>query len=186
MKRRMKRSLLFLTVTCAVARRVFDKIFNQGRFQVADQIYARDFVNRRLHRNFTLVEDQAAVHAEKQAFPDLRITVDRMVAEIVRPKPVPPYLRRRARIRLRESIENQPLFLGRNADSGIAYEGPMRIRIVVLCGASIIPPTIQRLLPNVRGRRGVPDSISLFMLGRSAAIETTVVGRSLDRRPPRD
>jgi steroid delta-isomerase-like uncharacterized protein len=102
----MKTMLVFLTMTCtpsavlaasqaqgprvassledknkAVARRVFDEIFNQGRFQVADQIYAKDFANRGLHRNATLAEDQAAVHEEKKAFPDLRMTVDLMVAE---------------------------------------------------------------------------------------------------------
>src|SRR5208283_502552 len=102
---RVKTILLFLTMTCtasavlaasqaqtppvasspdedknkAVARRVFDEIFNQGRFQVADQIYAKDFVNRGLHRDHTLAEDQAAVHEEKKAFPDLRMTVDMMV-----------------------------------------------------------------------------------------------------------
>src|SRR5271170_3895014 len=65
----------------AVAGRVFEEIFNQGKFQVADEIYAKDFVNHGLHRNFDLQEDQAAVHAEKKAFPDLTITVDRMVAE---------------------------------------------------------------------------------------------------------
>ncbi len=103
---RMKMIVLFLTVTCtaggvlaaspsqslsspssneakneAVARRVFDEIFNQGRFQVADEVYAKDFVNRGLHRNFTLAEDQAAVHEERKAFPDLRMTVDLMLAE---------------------------------------------------------------------------------------------------------
>ncbi len=65
----------------AVAARVFDEIFNQGKFQVADEIYASDFVNHGLHKNFDLQADQAAVHAEKKAFPDLKITVDRMVAE---------------------------------------------------------------------------------------------------------
>jgi steroid delta-isomerase-like uncharacterized protein len=65
----------------AVAARVFDEIFNQGKFQVADEIYASDFVNHGLHRNFDLQEDQAAVHAEKKGFPDLKITVDLMVAE---------------------------------------------------------------------------------------------------------
>jgi steroid delta-isomerase-like uncharacterized protein len=103
---RMKTIVLFLTVTCtaggvlaaspsqslsspssneakneAVARRVFDEVFNQGRFQVADEVYANDFVNRGLHRNFTLAEDQAAVHEERKAFPDLRMTVDLMLAE---------------------------------------------------------------------------------------------------------
>ena len=65
----------------AVAARVFEEIFNQGKFQVADEIYASDFVNHGLHRNFDLQEDQAAVHAEKKAFPDLKMTVDLMVAE---------------------------------------------------------------------------------------------------------
>jgi steroid delta-isomerase-like uncharacterized protein len=65
----------------AIAGRVFEEIFNQGKFQVADEIYASDFANHGLHRNFDLQDDQAAVHAEKKAFPDLRITVDLMVAE---------------------------------------------------------------------------------------------------------
>ena len=65
----------------AVAGRVFEEIFNQGKFQVAEEIYASDFMNHGLHRNADLQEDQAAVHAEKKAFPDLRMTVDLMVAE---------------------------------------------------------------------------------------------------------
>ena len=65
----------------AVAGRVFEEIFNQGKFQVADEIYTKDFVNHGLHRNADLQEDQAAVHAEKKAFPDLKMTVDLMVAE---------------------------------------------------------------------------------------------------------
>ena len=64
-----------------IAGRVFEEIFNQGKFQVADEIYASDFVNHGLHKNFDLQADQAAVHAEKKAFPDLKMTVDRMVAE---------------------------------------------------------------------------------------------------------
>jgi len=65
----------------AIAARVFEEIFNQGKFQVADEIYASDFVNHGLHKNFDLQADQAAVHAEKKAFPDLKMTVDVMVAE---------------------------------------------------------------------------------------------------------
>ena len=60
---------------------MFEEIFNQGKFQVADEIYASDFVNHGLHKSFDLQADQAAVHAEKKAFPDLKITVDLMVAE---------------------------------------------------------------------------------------------------------
>jgi steroid delta-isomerase-like uncharacterized protein len=65
----------------AIAGRVFEEIFNQGKFQVAEEIYARDFVNHLLHRNADLQEDQAAARAEKKAFPDLKMTVDLMVAE---------------------------------------------------------------------------------------------------------
>src|SRR5215472_4362293 len=48
----------------AVAMRVFDEIFNQG-----------------IHRTVDLKVDQEAVHAEKKAFPDLRMSVQEMVAE---------------------------------------------------------------------------------------------------------
>jgi steroid delta-isomerase-like uncharacterized protein len=65
----------------AIAGRVFEEIFNQGKFQVADEIYARDFVNHGLHRSISLQEDQGAVREEKKAFPDLRMTVNLMVAE---------------------------------------------------------------------------------------------------------
>jgi predicted ester cyclase len=65
----------------AVARRVFEEIFNQGKFQVADEIYAPDFVNHGLHSDASLAEDQAAVRFEKQACPDLKITFGPMVAE---------------------------------------------------------------------------------------------------------
>src|SRR5215468_3524979 len=65
----------------AVAMRVFDEIFNQGKFQVADEIYAPDFQNHGLHETADLKTDQAAVHAEKRAFPDLRMSVREIVAE---------------------------------------------------------------------------------------------------------
>ncbi len=65
----------------AIAARVFEEIFNRGQFQVADEIYAQDFVNHGLHRNYDLQDDQAAVHAEKKAFPDLKMSVILMAAE---------------------------------------------------------------------------------------------------------
>jgi steroid delta-isomerase-like uncharacterized protein len=65
----------------AVAMRVFDEIFNHGKFQVADEIYAPDFRNHGLHQSVDLKTDQDAVHAEKKAFPDLRMSVEEMVAE---------------------------------------------------------------------------------------------------------
>ena len=65
----------------AIAARVFEEIFNQAKFQVADEIYAPDFVNHGLHRDATLQEDQNAVHAEKKAFPDLKMTVNLITAK---------------------------------------------------------------------------------------------------------
>lgn len=65
----------------AIALRVCEEIFNQGKFQVADEIYAPDFVNHGSHRDIDLQEDQAWAHAEKKAFPDLRMSVQQMVAE---------------------------------------------------------------------------------------------------------
>ncbi len=53
----------------AVAARVFEEIFNQGKFQVADEIYVSDFVNHGLHKNFDLQADQAAVQPRKRRFP---------------------------------------------------------------------------------------------------------------------
>jgi len=65
----------------AVARRMLEEILNQGNFQVADEIYAKDFVNHGLHRNVDLQVDQAAARWEKQHLPDLKLTADLMVAE---------------------------------------------------------------------------------------------------------
>ena len=65
----------------AVARRVFDEIFNQGKFGVADEIYAKDFVNHGLHRAISLKEDQEAARGWKLAFPDLKMTVVQEIAE---------------------------------------------------------------------------------------------------------
>lgn len=64
----------------AVATRVFEDIFNQGRFEVAKEVYAPEFRNHGRLRDATLEEDQAAVHLEKQAFPDLKMTINLLVA----------------------------------------------------------------------------------------------------------
>lgn len=65
----------------AVARRVFNEIFNQGKFEVADEIYAKDFVNHGLTHDIGLQEDQDAARGWVQAAPDLMITVDKEIAE---------------------------------------------------------------------------------------------------------
>jgi steroid delta-isomerase-like uncharacterized protein len=65
----------------AVARRVFEEIFNQGRFEVADEIYAKDFINHGVSRDVGLKEDQEAARGWRSAFPDLKMTVDMTIAE---------------------------------------------------------------------------------------------------------
>jgi steroid delta-isomerase-like uncharacterized protein len=65
----------------AIASRVFEEIFNQGGFEVANEIYSPDFQNHGYRRTVDLKTDQDAVHAEKQAFPDLRLQVERLIAE---------------------------------------------------------------------------------------------------------
>jgi len=65
----------------AIARRVFDEIFNQGKFEMADEIYAKDFVNHGVTRDVGIKEDQEAARGWKLAFPDLKMTVVKEIAE---------------------------------------------------------------------------------------------------------
>lgn len=65
----------------AVAQRVFAEILSQGKFEVADEIYAQDFVNHGMTRDFSLKEDQEAARGWRQAAPDLVMTADKLVAE---------------------------------------------------------------------------------------------------------
>jgi len=69
------------TTNKAIARRVFDEIFNQGKFEVADGIYAKDFVNHGVSRDIGLKEDQEAARGWKLAFPDLKTSVVMEIAE---------------------------------------------------------------------------------------------------------
>ena len=66
----------------AIAQRVFDEIFNQGRFEVANEIYSPSFVNHvHHHRDIGLQQDQNAARGWKSAFPDLRMTLNLAIAE---------------------------------------------------------------------------------------------------------
>ena len=65
----------------AIARRVFDEIFNQGKFQVADEIYSPAFINHGVKSSVGLKEDQDAARGWKDAFPDLKMTTVLLVAE---------------------------------------------------------------------------------------------------------
>ena len=65
----------------AVAGRAFEEILSAGHFELAGQLYAKDFVNHGIHRNATLEEDQAALKGWHQAFPDVSIVPEKLIAE---------------------------------------------------------------------------------------------------------
>jgi len=65
----------------AIAKRAFDELLSRGRFELAEELYAKDFVNHGVHRNASLEEDQAALKGWHQAFPDLVISPEKLIAE---------------------------------------------------------------------------------------------------------
>ena len=65
----------------AIARRAFEEILSQGRFELAGELYAKDFINHGIHRNASLEEDQAALKGWHQAFSDITIVPERLIAE---------------------------------------------------------------------------------------------------------
>jgi steroid delta-isomerase-like uncharacterized protein len=65
----------------AVARRAFEEILSGGRFELAAQLYAKDFINHGIHRNASLQEDQAALKGWHQAFSDITIVPEKLIAE---------------------------------------------------------------------------------------------------------
>ena len=65
----------------ALAKRAFEELLSKGKFELAEQLYAKDFVNHGLHRDISLDEDQAALKGWHQAFPDLAIVPEKLIAE---------------------------------------------------------------------------------------------------------
>jgi predicted ester cyclase len=65
----------------AVVRRIFTDILSQGKFEVAAEIYAKDFVNHGTTKDLGLDESEAVDHGWRAAFPDLEVTVEREIAE---------------------------------------------------------------------------------------------------------
>ena len=65
----------------AVAKRAFDEILSRGRFELAEKLYARDFVNHGIHSNANLEEDQAALKGWHQAFSDIVVSPEKLIAE---------------------------------------------------------------------------------------------------------
>jgi steroid delta-isomerase-like uncharacterized protein len=65
----------------ALAKRAFEELLSGGRFELAEQLYAKDFINHGIHRDISLDEDQAALKGWHQAFPDLAIVPEKLIAE---------------------------------------------------------------------------------------------------------
>ena len=83
-------SFLLASIACAsslleqnkaIATRAFEEILSKGRFELAEQLYAKDFVNHGIHRDATLEEDQAALKGWHQAFSDIAIVPKKLIAE---------------------------------------------------------------------------------------------------------
>jgi predicted SnoaL-like aldol condensation-catalyzing enzyme len=64
-----------------VVRRVFTDILSQGNFEVAAEIYAKDYVNHETTKDLGLDESEAVDHGWRAAFPDLELTIEKEVAE---------------------------------------------------------------------------------------------------------
>ena len=52
----------------AIARRAFEEVLSHGRFELASELYAKDFINHGIHRNASLEEDQAALKGWHRIF----------------------------------------------------------------------------------------------------------------------
>ncbi len=67
-----------LELNRSITRRVYEEGLNQGRFEVP---YSADFVGHGGRRTFTHADGMAEAKGWREAFPDLKITVDKQVAE---------------------------------------------------------------------------------------------------------
>jgi steroid delta-isomerase-like uncharacterized protein len=65
----------------ATAKRAFEEILSRGRYELAEQLYARDFINHGIRSNSSLEEDQAALKGWHAAFPDVVIVPEKLIAE---------------------------------------------------------------------------------------------------------
>src|SRR6266513_2948867 len=83
-------SFLLAGVVCAsslqeqnktLAKRAFEELLSGGRFELAEQLYAKDFINHGIHRDASLEEDQAALKGWHQAFSDISIVPEKLIAE---------------------------------------------------------------------------------------------------------
>ena len=63
------------------ASRVLLEKMGQGKFEISDEIYGAGFVAHGFGRDYSLDEDNASGRALRAAFPDLKVAVERTVAE---------------------------------------------------------------------------------------------------------
>ena len=64
-----------------VARRMMEEVLGGGNLALSPEIHTKDFVAHGSTRDFTFEEDFAASKGWREAFPDLTVTVDVIVAE---------------------------------------------------------------------------------------------------------
>jgi steroid delta-isomerase-like uncharacterized protein len=64
-----------------IAKRVFLEAMGQGDFDEVESVYAREFVAHAAERDYTLQENTAAEKSWRVALPDLKVTVERTVAD---------------------------------------------------------------------------------------------------------
>jgi steroid delta-isomerase-like uncharacterized protein len=65
----------------AIAKRAFEEILSHERFELAEQLYTKDFVNHGIHSNASLEEDQTALKGWHTAFPDVVVVPEKLIAE---------------------------------------------------------------------------------------------------------
>src|ERR1700688_1373382 len=64
-----------------IVRKVFTDILSHGKFEMALQIYAKDFVNHGATKDIHLDEAQANDRGWRAAFPDLETTIEQEISE---------------------------------------------------------------------------------------------------------
>ena len=63
------------------ASRVILEKMGQGRFEIQPELYGPGFIAHGFGRDYTLAEDEASGRHLRSAFPDLKVSVDRIIAE---------------------------------------------------------------------------------------------------------
>jgi steroid delta-isomerase-like uncharacterized protein len=64
-----------------IARRFFEEVLDQGRFDQYAASHATDFVAHASNHEATLAEDIAAAKEERKALPDMKVSVNEILAE---------------------------------------------------------------------------------------------------------